>query len=336
MRLAKIVERFLATLPTLLGLVVIVFVLMRLMPGDPVDVMMGQEGEVSPQTIAALRKEFRLDQPIHVQLYYFLVDVAHGNFGTSFQRREPVMGMIAQRLPASLELSIGALLFGLIVAFPVGILSAVKQKSIVDRLAMAGAFFGVAAPRFWLGILCIIIFSVRLDLFPVTGRVSHAVMLKQVTGLYVLDSILTGNRAALISSLHHLILPSVTLGAHMAAVIARVLRSSMLETLRQDYVTLARAKGQSEFLVVTKHALRNALIPTVTIVGLQIGAFLSGNMIVETVFAWPGLGRLVVEAIFARDFPVVQAVVIVFGVIFVATNLLVDIAYTYLNPKIAL
>ncbi|MCI0478664.1 MAG: ABC transporter permease [Anaerolineales bacterium] len=325
-----------ATIPILLGVMTIVFVLMRILPGDPVDVMMGREGGVSQELLATMRAEFRLDLPIHLQLYHFFADVARGDLGNSFFRREPVVNLIAKRLPATIELSLGALLFGLLIAFPVGILSAVKQNSAVDRLAMAGALLGISAPSFWLGILLIIILGVRFDLFPVTGRISHAVGFTPITGLYVLDSILAGNRAALVSSVQHLVLPSITLGAHMAAVIARVLRSSMLEAMRQDYVTLARAKGQSEFLVVTKHALRNALIPTVTIVGLQLGAFLSGNMVIETVFGWPGLGRLVVESIFARDFPIVQGVVLVFGLIFVTTNLIVDILYTYLNPKITL
>ena len=336
MRIVRIIERVLATLPILLGVVIVVFVLMRMLPGDPVDVMMGREGGVSPELVETLRAEMRLDLPIHLQLSYFLADIARGDLGNSFFRREPVTSLIAKRFPATIELTLGALLFGLFAGFPVGILSAVKHNSAVDRIAMAGALLGISAPSFWLGILLIIIFAVRLDLLPVTGRVAYQVGLTPVTGFYVLDSILTRNGAALMDSLQHLILPSITLGAHMAAVIARVLSSSMLEALRQDYVTLARAKGQSEFLVVAKHALRNALIPTVTIVGLQVGAFLSGNMVIETVFAWPGLGRLVVESIFARDFPVVQGVVLVYGSIFVASNLLVDILYTYLNPKLTL
>ncbi|MEW5721248.1 MAG: ABC transporter permease, partial [Chloroflexota bacterium] len=263
-RIVRIIERILAIFPILLGVVIIVFVLMRMLPGDPVDVMMGREGGVSTELLTTLRAEMRLDQPIHLQLYYFLTDIARGDLGNSFFRRESVVSLIAKRLPATIELSLGAMLFGLLIAFPVGIISAVKQNSVIDRLAMAGALLGISAPSFWLGILLIIIFGVRLDLLPVTGRVAHDVGLTPITGACVLDSILTGNRAALASSLQHLILPSVTLGAHMAAVIARVLRSSMLEALRQDYVTLARAKGQSEFLVITKHALRNALIPTVT------------------------------------------------------------------------
>jgi peptide/nickel transport system permease protein len=201
---------------------------------------------------------------------------------------------------------------------------------------MAGAFLGISMPAFWLGIIMILLFSVRLKWLPVSGRIDYDAELVEVTGLYVLDSILTGNKAALVSSLRHLVLPSVTLGAAMAAIVARVLRSSMLEILRQDYITLARAKGQLEFLVVVKHALRNALIPTVTVVGLQVGVLLGGNMVVETVFAWPGLGRVVVGAIFNRDFPLVQGAVMIYAFTFVMANLIVDILYTYLNPRITL
>jgi peptide/nickel transport system permease protein len=201
---------------------------------------------------------------------------------------------------------------------------------------MAGAFLGTSMPAFWLGIILILFFSVRLHWLPVQGRLDFGVDLQHVTGIYVLDSILTRNGPALVSSLKHLVLPSVCLGAAVAAIVARVLRSSMVEILRQDYVTLARAKGQVEFLVVMKHALRNALIPTVTVVGLQIGTLLGGNMIVETVFGWPGLGRLVVNAIFQRDFPLVQGAVMVYAFTFVIANLIVDVLYTYLNPKIEL
>jgi ABC-type dipeptide/oligopeptide/nickel transport system permease component len=219
---------------------------------------------------------------------------------------------------------------------PIGIISAVKQHSVLDRVGMAGAFLGISMPAFWLGILLMLIFSVRLQWLPVAGRINYDAELQTVTGLYVVDSILTGNKAALISSLRHLILPSISLGAAMSATVARILRSSMLEVLRQDYVTLARAKGVVEFLVISKHALRNALIPTVTVVGLQVGVLLGGNMIVETVFGWPGLGRLVVQSIFARDFPLVQGAVMIYAFIFVMANLIVDVLYTYLNPKMTL
>ncbi len=334
MRLVKILERLLAAIPIMIGVAVIVFLFMRLTPGDPVDIMMGQGGMVTAGEIERLRSEFNLDKPLHEQLALFLFGLLRGDMGNSFTKQRPVAQLIAERLPATIELALGAMLFGLLVAFPIGIISAVRQNSLTDRLSMAGAFLGISMPPFWLGILLILIFSVHLKWLPVQGRIGADVHLTTVTGFYVLDSILTGNREALISSLRHLVLPSVTLGAAVAAIVARVLRSSMLECLRSDYVKLARAKGAGEFSAVAKHALRNALIPTVTVVGLQVGVLLGGNMIVEAVFGWPGLGRLVVDAIFARDFPLVQGAVMVYAFTFVAANLIVDVLYTYLNPKI--
>ncbi|MFO7741739.1 MAG: ABC transporter permease [Anaerolineae bacterium] len=336
MRAIKILERVLITIPIMFGVAVMVFFFMRLTPGDPVDIMMGQGGAVSAGEIENLRREFHLDQPLHIQLWLFFRDAVRGDLGYSYIQKRPVRELIAERLPATIELAGGALLFALIVAIPVGIVSAVKQNSLVDQFSMAGAFIGTSMPAFWLGIVLILLFSVRLRWLPVQGRVSFGAGLEKVTGFYVLDSILTGNTAALISSLRHLVLPSVALGATVAAIVARVLRSSMVEILRQDYITLARAKGQSEFLVVMKHALRNALIPTVTVVGLQVGSLLGGNMIVETVFGWPGLGRMVVLAIFNRDFPLIQGTVMVYAFTYVMANLVVDILYTYLNPKITL
>jgi peptide/nickel transport system permease protein len=336
MRAIKVLERVLAVIPIMFGVAIVVFLFMRLTPGDPVDIMMGGGGYVSEGEIENLRREFDLDKPLHVQLYIFLSHAIRGDLGNSYVKRAPVTELIAERLPATIELALGALIFGLVVATPIGIISAVKQYSVLDRVSMAGAFVGISMPAFWLGILLMLIFSVHLRWLPVAGRIDYDAGLQTVTGLYVLDSILTGNKAALISSLRHLVLPSVSLGAAMAATVARILRSSMLEVLRQDYVMLARAKGMVEFLVVTKHALRNALIPTVTVVGLQVGVLLGGNMIVETVFGWPGLGRLVVQAIFARDFPLVQGAVMVYAFTFVTANLIVDVLYTYLNPKITL
>lgn len=334
---AKVLERMLLVIPTMLGVAIIVFLFMRLTPGDPVDIMMGERGGISQSQTDAMRREFNLDKPLPTQLYLFLSDLAHGNMGTSYVQRKPVADLIAERLPATIELSLGALLFALAIGLPIGIISAVKQYSIVDRLGMAGAFLGISVPNFWLGIILILIFAVGFHLLPVQGRIDNSLGqdLVQRTGFLVIDSLLAGDRDALVSTLQHLILPSITLGATLAAIIARILRSSLVEVFRADYITLARAKGQRESLVVLKHALRNALIPTITVVGLQLGFFLGGNMVVEIVFGWPGLGRLVVSAIFARDFPLIQGAVMVYAFIFVTVNLLVDILYTYLNPKIA-
>lgn len=334
MRLVKIIERILIMIPIVVGVAVIVFLFMRLMPGDPVDIMMGQGGAVTADEMERLRQEFNLDKPLHIQLGLFLGDLLRGDLGYSYIQKRPVVDVIAGRLPATIELALGGLIVSLIIAVPIGIISAVRQNSWLDRLSMAGAFLGISMPGFWLGIVLLLLFSVQLHWLPVQGRIAHDANLQVVTGYFVLDSLLTGNREALASSLRHLVLPSITLGAPMAAVVARVLRSSMLETLRADYVTLARAKGAPEWGVVLRHALRNALIPTVTVVGLQVGVLLGGNMIVETVFGWPGLGRTVVSAIFDRDFPLVQGAVMIYAFIFVMTNLVVDVIYTYLNPKI--
>ena len=336
MRAIKVLERILITIPIMFGVAIIVFFFMRLTPGDPVDIMMGQGGAVSTGEMEQLRSEFHLDEPLHVQLWLFLKDAVRGDLGYSYTQKRPVSELITERLPATIELAVGALIFALLIAFPIGIISSVRQHSLVDQLSMAGAFLGISMPAFWLGILLILLFSVHLQWLPVQGRLDFGIQLQELTGLYVVDSLLTRNWEALTSALKHLILPSVTLGAAVAAIVARVLRSSMVETMRQDYVTLARAKGQAEFLVVMKHALRNALIPTVTVIGLQVGVLLGGNMIVETVFGWPGLGRLVVNAIFQRDFPLVQGAVMVYAFTFVIANLVVDVLYTYLNPKITL
>ncbi|NLF50463.1 MAG: ABC transporter permease [Leptolinea sp.] len=336
MRLLKVLERILVMIPIIIGVAVIVFLFMRLMPGDPVDIMMGQGGAVSEGEMEQLREEFNLDKPLYVQLGIFLKDLVRGDLGNSYVQKRPVVEIIGKRLPATFELAMGGLIVSLLIAFPVGILCAVKKNTWLDRLSMTGAFLGISMPGFWLGIVLLLLFSVKLQWLPVQGRIAHSLSLEEITGLYVLDSLLTGNYEALASSLRHLILPSITLGAPMAAVVARVLRSSMLETLQADYATLARAKGASENLVVLKHALRNALIPTITVVGLQIGVLLGGNMIIETVFGWPGLGRTVVSAIFERDFPLVQGTVMIYAFIYVVTNLIVDIVYTYLDPKIQL
>jgi peptide/nickel transport system permease protein len=332
----KILERVLATIPIMLGVAIIVFFFVRLTPGDPVDIMMGQGGAISEGEMEQIRAEFNLDQPLHIQLWYFLRDAVQGDLGYSYVLKRPVTDLIAERLPATIELAVGALLFSLIIAIPIGVVSAVKQNSLLDRVSMSAAFVGISMPGFWLGIILILLFSVQLDWLPVQGRIARSARLEEITGFFVLDSLLTGNWAALQSSLLHLVLPSVTLGAPVAAVIARVLRSSMLETLRSDYVTLARSKGAPEWIVVIKHALRNAMIPTVTVVGLQVGILLGGNMVIETIFGWPGLGRMVVKAIFDRDFPLIQGAVMVYAFTFVMANLLVDVLYTYINPRIRL
>lgn len=336
MKLAKIIERTLTAIPIMFGVAILVFLFMRLTPGDPVDLMIGKDGNVSAAEQAALREEFNLDKPLPVQLGIFLTDAVQGDLGNSFTKHKPVTEIIADTLPATLELAIAAFFIALLIAIPIGIISAVKQNSFIDKFAMATSFLGISLPNFWLGIVLMILFAVKLHIFPVMGRIDNDIVLTHVTGFYVLDSILTGNMAALGSSLKHLFLPAFTLCAEMSAIVARVTRSSMLEVLRQDYILLARSKGLRELIVITKHAFRNALIPTITVIGIEVGALLGGNMIIETVFGWPGIGRLAVDAIFSRDFPLIQGVVMVYALTYVIANLIADVLYTVANPKISL
>ncbi|SHJ12285.1 ABC transporter permease [Desulfofundulus thermosubterraneus] len=299
MKTTKVVQRLFESIPLFVLTIIAVFFLVRIMPGDPVDIMMGSAGNVSQEQIEQMRSQLGLDKPIAVQFADFVRGAAHGDLGYSITQSKKVTDLLVETFPATIELALAAFLFAILIGLPVGIFSAVKQNSWVDRL-------------------------------------DPTLELQKITGLFLLDSILTGNWAAFRSAFTHLILPAVTLGAELLAIVARISRSSMVEVLRHDYVQLACSKGLKETAVIFKHALPNALIPTVTVVGLQMGVLLGGNMIVETVFGWPGLGRLVVQSIFARDYTVIQGAVMLYGVTFILANLLVDIVYTYLNPKISL
>ncbi|MGE5574056.1 MAG: ABC transporter permease [Bacteroidota bacterium] len=332
----QILERVLATIPIALGVAIAVFIFMRLMPGDPVDIMMGEAGGVTREDIHALKTELGLDRSLPVQLWRYLTGLVRGDLGYSIPSSRPVAAVILEALPATMELALYSLLFALVIAVPIGVVSALRQRSIVDRASMAASFLGISMPAFWLGILGIIVFSLHLRWLPTSGRITYGFEPATVTGLFTVDALLTGNMPALWDALKHLALPAATLGAGVAAVVARVVRSSMLEVLRADYVLFARAKGVAERAVTIRHALRNALIPTVTVVGLQVGTLLGGNMIVESIFGWPGLGRVVVDAIFSRDYPLVQAAVMVYALTFVVVNLATDVLYTYLNPKMTL
>jgi peptide/nickel transport system permease protein len=334
MRSIVILRRALATLPLMLALSILTFLIMRIIPGDPVDIIIGQAGTATKEEIDLVRRELYLDRPLYDQLLLFLRDLSRADLGLSFSKRRPVISMLISALPATIELALASLVLAVLLGIPAGVYAAIRQSSLVDRVSMAAAFLGISLPPFWLGILAILVFSVRLGWLPTSGRLSDHVLLQPVTGLYVLDSLLTRNWPALWDALSHLLLPATTLSASIMGLVARMMRSSMLEVLREQYVTTARAKGLAERSVVIRHALRNALIPTVTVIGLQLGTLLGGNMIVETVFGWPGLGRVVVDAIFSRDYPVVQGAVLLYTFTFLAINLLVDVAYTYLNPRI--
>jgi len=273
--------------------------------GDPVLLML--PGDASDQEIEELREQLGFNDPLYVQYVRFASKAIRGDFGESLYYHVPVMELVIERLPASLELAVAAMVFALVLAVPIGIISAVRRGSILDMGSMLGALLGLSMPHFWLGIMLMLLFSVHLGWLPTSGRGTMA----------------------------HLIMPAVSLGLSLMAMFARLTRSVMLEVLSLDYIRTARAKGLREEVVVGKHALKNALIPLVTVAGMQFGFLIGGTVIIETVFAWPGLGRLVIQAIFSRDYPLVQAIVFVLSLLFVGMNLLVDILYVYLDPQIS-
>lgn len=330
--LRYILKRILSVIPVLLGVSLLVFAVMHLFTSDPAAVMLGQHA--TADQIEKLREELGLNDPLYIQYGHFLGNALQGDLGRSLMTKTPVTQELLERFPATIELAIAAILLATVVGVTIGVISAVKQYSFFDYISMIVGLLGVSMPIFWLGLMLIVIFSVTLGWLPVSGRVDIGMEPVKVTGFYILDSILTGNREALVSSLQHLVLPAVALGSYSTAIIARMTRSTMLEVVRQDYIRTARAKGLREQIVIFKHALRNAMIPIVTVIGLQLGSLLGGAVLTETVFSWPGVGGRVVDAILASDYPMVQGAVLFIAIIFVLVNLIVDILYAYLDPRI--
>lgn len=330
-----LLDRVLQLVPVLLGVTVIVFLMITLTPGDPVEIMLG-DMKSSPEQAESLRRDMGLDRPPLQRFFLFVGNAVQGNFGLSFFHRRPVASVIAERLPATIELTLAALVLALAVSIPLGVLAAVHRGGALDRAATVGSLLGISLPGFWFGILLIILFSVQFGLFPVSGRIGYGYEVPSVTGLLLIDTLLAGRLDSFAQALRHLTLPAITLALPVAAPLMRVTRSSMLEVLRSDYVTFAEAKGLSRRRVLWRHALKNALMPTVTIAAMETGSLLGGNMIVESVFGWPGLGRLVVESIFARNYPLVQAAVLLYAVTYVLLNFIADVIYTLLNPKVRL
>ena len=335
MTLRTLLERLLQLIPVLLGISAIVFVMIALTPGDPVEIMLG-DTQTTPEQIAALRIDMGLDRPALERFLLFLGNAATGNFGLSFFHRQPIGDVILSRLPATIELTFAAMVLALATAVPLGVLAAVRKNTNLDRVATAASLLGVSMPGFWFGILLIMLFPVYLGVLPVSGRIGFGSEVPNFTGFLLFDTLAAGQLDSFYDALRHLLLPAVTLALPTAAILMRVTRTSMLEVMRQDYITFAEAKGLSRRRVLARHALKNALMPTVTVAALETGVLLSGNMIVETVFGWPGLGRLVVEAIFHRNYPLVQASVLVYVVTYVFLNFLADLLYTVLNPRVRL
>ncbi|RLG72521.1 MAG: peptide ABC transporter permease [Methanobacteriota archaeon] len=327
-----ILKRLVHTLPVLAGISIIIFIIIQLTPGDPATLKLGERA--TPEQIAKLREEMGLNDPLHIQYLRYVKNILKGDLGRSYRNNEKIAREIMRRFPATLELSMVAMFFAILGGVAAGTLAAVKHNSVLDNLSMLAALFGVSMPVFWLGLMLLLVFSVKLGLLPLTGRIDENIALDHVTGLYLVDSIITLNPTAFRSAFSHILLPALALGTIPMAVIARMTRSSMLEVLRQDYVRTAKAKGLPERIVIYKHALRNALIPVVTVIGLNFGLLLGGAILTETIFSWPGIGRYIFLSIGNRDYPAVQGTVLFVGVIFVLVNLLVDISYTLLDPRI--
>lgn len=302
--LQYVVKRLLSTIPVLLGISLLLFFMLRMLPGDPAQVLAGQMA--SPEEVGIIRHQLGLDRPIYLQYALFLSRLARFDLGRSARTQNPAIKEVWARLPNTVLLAVMAITLACLFGIPAGIISAVRPYTLIDYVVTSTALFGMSMPVFWLGLMLIVVFSVMLQWLPAGG---------------------TGNWK-------HVILPSLTLAAFVVAFIARMTRASMIEVLSQDYITTARSKGLREQVVIVKHALKNALIPIITIVGLQFGLLLGGAVLTETVFAWPGLGRLIVDSILARDYPVIQAAILIFGLLYILVNLVVDLIYVYVDPRI--
>ena len=319
--LRYLARRLLLLVPVILGAALIAFALLLLIPGDPAIALLGQE--VSGPELARFRHILGLDRPIPVQFGLYVWRIVHGDFGRSITLHEPVLRLIRSTLPATLELAIASLLLSISVGIPLGLLAARRRGGVLDTGTMLLAQLGVSMPVFWLGVLLILLFAVKLDWLPSFGR-----------GPALLGAVASGNLANVLDSLQHLILPAFTLAAFNLALLTRLTRWALLEVLEEDYVRTARAKGQTERAVIYRHALRNALLPIITIIGLQFGNALGGAIVTETIYGWPGMGRLVVQAIGQRDFPVVQGAVLILALLFSLVNVAVDLAYGLADPRI--
>ena len=332
-----IVGRCVRLVLVLLAITIVSFLFLHLIPGDPIAIRLGEHA--SPQQIALLTHEYGLDRPWWVQLVKYLGAVLRGDLGTSIADNQPVAQKLATYFPATVELTFGAMLVAVVVGVPVGVLAAVRRRSFFDAFAMSAVLLGVSIPVFWLGWMLVYLLAVLparagLDLFPISGRISLLYDIPPHTHLIVVDALLAGNPRAALDALWHLVLPAVTLGTIPLAIVAKITRGSMLEVLASDYVRTARAKGLSEGRVVVRHALRNALVPIITVLGLQTGLLLGGAVLTESVFAWPGVGRLAFDAISNRDMPVINGCVLLFATVFVVVNTLVDVLYALANPRI--
>ncbi|MGD2177641.1 MAG: ABC transporter permease [Anaerolineae bacterium] len=345
-----IIERILSLIPTILGVTLTVFLLLRLIPGDPAVAMLGEHA--AQDNVERIREQFGLNRPLFLdrealeegdvrtffdsQYLRYLGRLARGDLGNSIHRRVGIADELRTRFPATIELALFAMVLAILIGVPIGIASAARRASLLDSVSMVGALVGVSMPIFWLGLMEIMLFAVILKWLPSAGRLDHGTEVTRVTNLVLLDSILTGNVDGLVDALKHLAMPAVALATIPMAIIARMTRSSMLEVLREDYIRTAHAKGLREQVVLVRHALKNAFLPVITIIGIQTSSLMAGAVLTETIFSWPGIGKWVYDAILGRDYPIVQSGTLLITLVIVFVNLVVDVSYAFLDPRIRL
>jgi peptide/nickel transport system permease protein len=329
-----VVRRLLLLVPILIGLSILVFLWIRALPGSPATALLGERA--TAEAIAAINEQYGLNDPIHEQYFRYVGQIGQGNFGTSQTSRRPVFDEFTQRFPATIELAAAAMFFSILIGIPLGFLAAKRYGGVLDQFSLVASLLGISIPIFVLAIILKYIFAVKLGLLPTVGRLSVLINIDHPTNFYTLDALLAGDLAAFWDTIKHLILPAVALGSIPLAIVARITRAAVLDVQNEDYVRTARAKGVAPRTVDTRHILRNAMLPIATIIGLQTGLLLSGAVLTETVFAYPGIGTWLVDAIKARNYPVLQGGILFIAVVFVVVNLLVDLSYALLNPRIRL
>jgi len=329
---AYLIHRLAGTVPVLLLISLLVFLLIHAAPGDPTLMLLGEETNTAE--VARAKERWGLDRPLHVQYFKFLVAAAGGDFGKSFKYAEPVIGVIKTRLPATIELAVFSIIIATLLAIPLGVWAGSRPNSWIDNLGTTCGLFGISMPSFWLAIMLILLLAGVLNILPTSGRSTYGIAGPEHTGFYLFDSLMQKNWPAVWDMLTHVFMPALALGVNMLGILMRVTRSAVLEVMNEEYVVTARAKGLNEKNVVWRHVASNALIPVITVVGLELGTLLSGSIIVETVFAWPGSGSLLITALNARDYPLVTGVVMTYTMAFVAINLIIDGLYAIVDPRI--
>jgi ABC-type dipeptide/oligopeptide/nickel transport system permease component len=327
-----IVKRFLYLIPALISLTILVFLILHLTPGDPAMAMLGEHA--SKETIEKVRKDLGLDKPLYVQYIIFLKKLLKVDLGNSIKSDRPVLTEFMERFPATVELAVVSMIFAVIFGIAAGVISATYRYSIFDYFTMGISVAGLSIPVFWFGLILIYFFAVKLQILPVSGRLSYEYYINNVTGLYLVDSLIAKDYEAFFDALKHIVMPSFVLASIPVSIIARITRSSMINVLMEEYIKTAYAKGCSTVRVVVIHALKNAMIPVITVIGLMLGSLFAGAILTETTFSWPGIGKWIVNAVYQRDFPVIQGATIIIAIMFILLNLMVDIIYTFLNPRI--